>query len=96
MAETGRLGRLPVVNFAAGGMATPADAALMMTLEWSICWFRKSPRIRLRARAIVLATTFYDDSSIVTEAQKMIEEKKSMLGLNVKTLELRMQDRDTD
>ena len=49
-----------------------------------------------RARAIVLATTFYDDPSVVEEAQRMIDEKKSMMGLDVKALEIRMQDRGTD
>ncbi len=46
-----------------------------------------------RARAIVLATTFWKESEKVKEAQKMIDERQSMLGLDVKTLELRMQDR---
>ncbi len=46
-----------------------------------------------RARAIVLATTFWNESEKVKEAQKMIDERQSMLGLDVKTLELRMQDR---
>jgi pyridoxal 5'-phosphate synthase pdxS subunit len=46
-----------------------------------------------RARAVVLATTFFDDPEIVLEAQKMVDEKKSMLGLDSKKLELRMQER---
>jgi pyridoxal 5'-phosphate synthase pdxS subunit len=46
-----------------------------------------------RANAIVLATTFWNESDKVKEAQKMIDERQSMLGLDVKTLELRMQDR---
>jgi len=98
--ETGRLGRLPVVNFAAGGIATPADAALMMTLGCDGVFVGsgifKSEDPAERARAIVLATTFYDDPSVVAEAQRMIDEKKSMLGFDLKTLELRMQDRGTD
>jgi len=97
VAETGRLGRLPVVNFAAGGIATPADAALMMTLECDGVFVGsgifKSEDPAERARSIVLATTFYDDPSIVAEAQKMVDEKKSMVGLDVKNLELRMQER---
>jgi pyridoxal 5'-phosphate synthase pdxS subunit len=48
---------------------------------------------RERARAIVLATTFWNESDKVKEAQKMIDERQSMLGLDVSTLELRMQDR---
>jgi len=46
-----------------------------------------------RARAVVLATTFWEDADAVKEAQKMINEKQSLLGLDVKNLELRMQDR---
>ena len=46
-----------------------------------------------RARAVVLATTFWEDAKAVKEAQKMINEKQSILGLDVKNLELRMQDR---
>ncbi|MBT3955793.1 MAG: pyridoxal 5'-phosphate synthase lyase subunit PdxS, partial [Nitrosopumilus sp.] len=46
-----------------------------------------------RANAIVLATTFWNESDKVKEAQKMIDERQSMLGLDVKTLDLRMQDR---
>ena len=49
-----------------------------------------------RARAIVLATTFYNDAKVVSEAQKMVDEKKSMLGLDISTLEYRMQDRGGD
>lgn len=99
VAETGRLGRLPVVNFAAGGIATPADAALMMTLGCDGVFVGsgifKSKDPAERARSIVLATTFYDDPSIVAEAQKMVDEKKAMAGLDIKTLELRMQERGT-
>ncbi|MGD0330347.1 MAG: pyridoxal 5'-phosphate synthase lyase subunit PdxS [Nitrososphaeria archaeon] len=98
--ETGRLGRLPVVNFAAGGIATSADAALMMTLKCDGVFVGsgifKSEDPAERARAIVLATTFYNDPSIVTEAQKMIDERKSMLGFDVENLELKMQERGTD
>jgi len=99
VAETARLGRLPVVNFAAGGIATPADAALMMNLECDGIFvgsgIYKSEDPRERAHAIVLATTFHDDPSIVTEAQKTVDERKSMAGLDVHTLELKMQERGT-
>jgi len=95
--ETARLGRLPVVNFAAGGIATPADAALMMNLGCDGIFVGsgifKSEDPLERARAIVLATTFYDDPKVVAEAQRMIDEKKSMLGMDIKNLELRMQER---
>jgi pyridoxal 5'-phosphate synthase pdxS subunit len=99
VAETGRLGRLPVVNFAAGGIATPADAALMMALGCDGIFVGsgifKSEDPLERARAIVLATTFYDDPSKVAEAQEMVDEKKSMTGFDLKTLELKMQERGT-
>ncbi|MDH5807229.1 MAG: pyridoxal 5'-phosphate synthase lyase subunit PdxS [Candidatus Methanomethylicaceae archaeon] len=97
--EVGRLGRLPVVNFAAGGIATPADAALMMNLGCDGIFVGsgifKSEDPLERAQAIVLATTFYDDPEIVAEAQKMISEQKSMIGMDIKTLELKMQERGT-
>ncbi|AIC17221.1 pyridoxal 5'-phosphate synthase lyase subunit PdxS [Nitrososphaera viennensis] len=95
--ETARLGRLPVVNFAAGGITTPADAAFLMNLGCDGVFVGsgifKSDDPAQRARAVVLATTFYDDAKIVKEAQKMVDEKKSLLGLDTKNLELRMQER---
>lgn len=97
--EIGRLGRLPVVNFAAGGIATPADAALMMTLGCDGIFVGsgifKSEDPLERAQAIVLATTFHDDPAKVAEAQEMVDEKKSMMGFDLKTLELKMQERGT-
>jgi pyridoxal 5'-phosphate synthase pdxS subunit len=95
--ETARLGRLPVVNFAAGGITTPADAALLMNLGCDGVFVGsgifKSEDPAQRARAVVLATTFYDDAKIVMEAQKMVDEKKSLLGMDTNNLELRMQER---
>jgi pyridoxal 5'-phosphate synthase pdxS subunit len=95
--ETARLGRLPVVNFAAGGITTPADAALLMNLGCDGVFVGsgifKSDDPAQRARAVVLATTFYDDAKIVMEAQKMVDEKKSLLGMDTNNLELRMQER---
>lgn len=95
--EVGKLGRLPVVNFAAGGITTPADAALMMKLGCDGIFvgsgiFKSSDPLE-RARAIVLATTFYDDPKTVAEAQKMVDEKKSMVGMDIANLELKMQER---
>lgn len=95
--ETARLGRLPVVNFAAGGIATPADAALLMNQGCDGVFvgsgvFKSSDPLE-RAKAIVLATTFHDQPDIVVEAQRMIDERKSMPGMDIKNLELRMQDR---
>src|SRR6186713_2663324 len=67
--ETARLGRLPVVNFAAGGITTPADAALLMNLGCDGVFVGsgifKSEDPAQRARAVVLATTFYNDPKIV-------------------------------
>jgi pyridoxal 5'-phosphate synthase pdxS subunit len=95
--ETARLGRLPVVNFAAGGITTPADAALLMNLGCDGVFVGsgifKSDDPAQRARAVVLATTFHDDPKIVMEAQKMVDEKKSLLGMDTNNLELRMQER---
>jgi pyridoxal 5'-phosphate synthase pdxS subunit len=87
---TARLGRLPVVNFAAGGIATPADAALMMWLGADGIFVGsgifKSSDPESRARAIVLATTYYDDPEAVVEAQRMVSEKAAMLGIDIRTL----------
>ncbi len=69
--ETERLGRLPVVNFAAGGIATPADAALMMQLGADGVFVGsgifKSSEPALMAEAIVKATTHYDNDEILAE-----------------------------
>jgi pyridoxal 5'-phosphate synthase pdxS subunit len=95
--ETARLGRLPVVNFAAGGITTPADAAFLMNLGCDGVFVGsgifKSDDPAQRARAVVLATTFYDDPKIVMEAQKMVDDRKALVGLDTKNLELRMQER---
>src|SRR6187401_1069863 len=95
--ETARIGRLPVVNFAAGGISTPADAALLMNLGCDGIFvgsgiFKAEDPLE-RAKAIVIATTYFDDPTIVMEAQKLVDEKKSLLGLDTKSLELRMQER---
>lgn len=95
--ETARLGKLPVVNFAAGGISTPADAALLMSLGCDGVFVGsgifKSDDASQRAKAIVLATTYFDDPTTVLESQKMVDEKKSMLGLDTQNLALRMQER---
>jgi pyridoxal 5'-phosphate synthase pdxS subunit len=95
--ETARLGRLPVVNFAAGGIATPADAALMMTLGCDGVFVGsgifKAEDPTERARSVVVAVTYYDDPKVVAEAQKMVDERKSMMGTGTKELPLRMQER---
>jgi len=90
-------GRLPVVNFAAGGIATPADAALMMQLGCDGIFVGsgifKSNDPAARAKAIVAATTHYDDPGILAEVSKNLGE--AMPGLEIATIspEYRMQDR---
>ncbi|GFN40443.1 MAG: pyridoxal 5'-phosphate synthase lyase subunit PdxS [Thaumarchaeota archaeon] len=95
--ETASIGRLPVVNFAAGGISTPADSAYLMSLGCDGVFVGsgvfKAEDAKERARAIVLATTFWDEPDKVKEAQKMIDERHSILGLDVKNLELKMQER---
>jgi pyridoxal 5'-phosphate synthase pdxS subunit len=95
--ETARLGKLPVVNFAAGGISTPADAALLMNLGCDGVFVGsgvfKSDDASQRAQAIVLATTYFDDPATVLESQRMVDERKSMLGLDTQNLALRMQER---
>ena len=96
--EAGRLGRLPVVNFAAGGIATPADAAHLMSLGCDGVFVGsgifKAEDAKERAAAVVMATTFWDDAVKVMEAQRMVGERSSMLGLGEgEAAELRMQER---
>ncbi|MFQ5997869.1 MAG: pyridoxal 5'-phosphate synthase lyase subunit PdxS [Candidatus Bathyarchaeia archaeon] len=99
--ETAVIGRLPVVNFSAGGVATPADAAFMMWLGADGVFVGsgvfKSEDPMERARSIVLSVTHWDDPQTVVEASKMITEKKSMSGLDIKSLkpEELMQTRST-
>jgi pyridoxal 5'-phosphate synthase pdxS subunit len=83
--ETKELGRMPVVNFAAGGVATPADAALMMQLGVDGVFvgsgiFKSGDPAR-RAAAIVKAVTHYRDASILAEVSKDLGEP--MVGRNV-------------
>jgi len=86
--ETRKLGRLPVVNFAAGGIATPADAALMMQLGADGIFVGsgifKSEDPAIRAKSIVLATTHYNDPKLLAEVSKGIG--RAMKGLDVKLL----------
>jgi pyridoxal 5'-phosphate synthase pdxS subunit len=79
------LGRLPVVNFAAGGIATPADAALMMQLGCDGVFVGsgifKSSAPAMRARAIVKATAYFNDPAKVLEASMGLGE--AMAGLEI-------------
>ncbi len=86
--ETKELGRMPVVNFAAGGVATPADAALMMQLGVDGVFvgsgiFKSGDPAR-RAAAIVKAVTHYQDASILAEVSKDLGEP--MVGRNVSAM----------
>jgi len=86
--ETKRLGRLPVVNFAAGGVATPADAALMMQLGMDGVFVGsgifKSGDPAKRAAAIVKAVTHYNDPAVLAEVSRNLGEP--MVGRNVTSI----------
>ena len=93
--DVARLGRLPVVTFSAGGISTPADAALMMKHGMDGIFvgsgiFKSSDPIQT-AEAIVLATHHFEDPSVVAEASAMIGEP--MPGLEIETLDVRMEER---
>ena len=86
--EVHKAGRLPVVNFAAGGVATPTDAALMMQLGADGVFVGsgifKSSEPEARAKAIVKATTHYRDPEIIAEVSKNLGE--AMPGLDIKQI----------
>jgi len=86
--QTAELGRLPVVNFAAGGVATPADAALMMQLGCDGVFVGsgifKSGDAAKRAKAIVNATTHFRDAKVLAECSTGLGE--AMVGINVSSM----------
>jgi len=86
--EVAKTGRLPVVNFAAGGLATPADAALMMQLGVDGVFVGsgifKSSNPAVRAKAIVQATTHYKDAKLIAEVSRGLGE--AMPGLDVRSM----------
>lgn len=88
-------GRLPVVNFAAGGVATPADAALMMQLGAEGVFVGsgifKSGDPKKRAAAIVKAVTNYQDSKLIAELSENLGE--AMVGINEQEIEILMAER---
>ena len=88
-------GRLPVVNFAAGGVATPADAALMMQLGAEGVFVGsgifKSGNPEKRASAIVKAVTNYNDAAMLAELSEDLGE--AMVGINEQEIELLMAER---
>jgi pyridoxal 5'-phosphate synthase pdxS subunit len=95
--EVAQKGGLPVVNFAAGGIATPADAALMMQLGADGVFVGsgifKSGDPKIRARAIVEATTHYDNPKIIAQVSEGLGE--AMKGIEISQIAAveRMQDR---
>jgi len=88
LVKTKEMGRMPVVNFAAGGVATPADAALMMQLGADGVFVGsgvfKSADPAPRAYSIVQAVTHYKDPKIIAEVSKNLGEP--MVGINVKSI----------
>ena len=93
--EVSDIGRLPVVTFSAGGIATPSDAALMMKHGMDGVFVGsgifKSADPKTTAEAIVLATHHFNDSSLVAEASDMVGE--AMPGLEIESLEIRLDER---
>ena len=95
--QVAKLGKLPVPNFAAGGIATPADASLMMQLGAESVFVGsgifKSDDPPARAKAVVEATTHFDDPEIVSKASTGL--KKAMKGLDMSDIpeEERLQER---
>ena len=83
--EVARLGELPVVNFSAGGIATPADAALMMQLGADGVFVGsgifKSEDPAVRAKAIVKATTHWEDAALIADVSRGLGE--AMKGLDI-------------
>jgi pyridoxal 5'-phosphate synthase pdxS subunit len=86
--EIHKTGKLPVVNFAAGGIATPADAALMMQLGAEGVFVGsgifKSKNPEIMAKAIVKATTHYKDAKIIAEVSRNLGE--AMPGKDIKQI----------
>ncbi|NJE77264.1 pyridoxal 5'-phosphate synthase lyase subunit PdxS [Thermococcus sp. ES12] len=93
--EIKKLGRLPVVNFAAGGVATPADAALMMGMGMDGVFVGsgifKSSNPEKMARAIVEAVNHWDEPDVIAEISKEIGEP--MKGLEIEELEVLLEER---
>ncbi|MBI4440454.1 pyridoxal 5'-phosphate synthase lyase subunit PdxS [Candidatus Woesearchaeota archaeon] len=93
--DTLRLGRLPVVNFSAGGVASPADAALMMQLGCDGVFVGsgifKSEDPKSMASAIVKATTYFDKPEVVAKVSENLG--MPMSGLEISKLDIRLQER---
>jgi len=95
--EVAQEGKLPVVNFAAGGIATPADAALMMQLGADGVFVGsgifKSDNPKVRAKAIVEATTHYDNPKIIAQVSEGLGEVMKGIEISQIAPAERMQDR---
>jgi len=93
--EVSNIGRLPVVTFSAGGIATPSDASLMMKHGMDGVFVGsgifKSAEPKTTAEAIVLATHHFNDPSVIAEASEMVGE--AMPGLEIESLEIRLDER---
>ncbi|MCH7520924.1 MAG: pyridoxal 5'-phosphate synthase lyase subunit PdxS, partial [Candidatus Marinimicrobia bacterium] len=95
--QVAKIGKLPVPNFSAGGIATPADAALMMQLGAETVFVGsgifKSEDPAARARAVVEATTYYSDPDKLVQASAGL--KSAMVGLDISEIppEERLQER---
>jgi pyridoxal 5'-phosphate synthase pdxS subunit len=90
-----KLGRLPIVNFAAGGIATPADAALMMQLGCDGVFVGsgifKSSNPEKMAKSIVQATTNFNDPKILAKVSSGLG--NAMAGIEISKLDARLQER---
>ena len=95
--EVKKMKRLPVVNFAAGGIATPADASIMMQMRSDGVFVGsgifKSDNPEIRAKAIVESVAHFDDASVIAEVSKNLGE--AMVGINIDEIpaEQRLQER---
>merc|ERR1711963_722289 len=93
--ETAKLGRLPVVNFAAGGLATPADCALLMQLGVDGCFVGsgifKSKNPQVRARAMVKAVTHYNDPEMLAKISENLG--APMVGINCDQMKVKFEHR---
>jgi pyridoxal 5'-phosphate synthase pdxS subunit len=89
--QVAREGKLPVVLFCAGGVSTPADASLMMQLGAEGIFVGsgifKSTDPKKFARAVVDATTHYDDPKAVMDATRSLGESSAMPGLDIRTMD---------
>merc|ERR1712050_730036 len=96
MMQVKRDGKMPVVNFAAGGVATPADAAMCMQLGVDGVFVGsgifKSSNPEKRARAIVKAVTHYNNPQVLAEVSEDLGE--AMTGINMDDLAVRFADRE--